>query len=323
MRAIEVSSFGGAEVLEPVERERPEPDPEEVLLAVEAAGVNFADIHQRLGLYRGGPSPPFVPGFEVAGRIHSTGEDVDLDPGERVAAMPSGGGYAEYVTVDARSVFPVPDELSFEEAAGVQVHFLTAHGCLFDRGRLSADERVLIHAAAGGVGSAGVQLAKAEGAEVFGTASSPRKLEHAAELGCDHPINYEETDFSEVILEKTDGDGVDLVVDGVGGEAFEGGLDALAPYGRLIAMGVASGQVPSVAVTDLLYDNLEVIGYHLGNTVRLDPGRALAPLSEILEGVAAGDLTVHIGAEFPLEEATDAHRHIESRESLGKVILIP
>lgn len=323
MRAVAISEYGDPDVLDVIDRDRPSPDAGELLIEVDAAGINFADLQQRMGTYVGGPEPPFVPGFEVAGRVVEAGDGVSIPEGTTVAGTCKGGGYAEYAIADARSVFPVPTGLSAAEAAGVTVHFLTAHGCLFDRGGLESGERVLIHAAAGGVGSAAVQLAATAGAEVFGTASSEEKLEHIRSLGCDHAINYEQTDFADEIATVTDGDGIDLIIDGVGGDVFRSSMDALAHFGRLVTMGIATHDPASASSLDLLYNNQQVIGFHLGNTIARDPERALAPLSVLLERLAGGELEVVIGREYPLEQAAEAHRWIESRSSIGKVILTP
>lgn len=323
MRAIEVTEVGGPEVLEVVDLERPEPGPGEVRIDVAAAGINFADIQQRRGHYPGGPTPPFVPGFEAAGRIDAVGDDVSLEPGQRVVATTTSGAYAEAVTADVRSVVPIPEDLSFEAAAGFPVQFLTAHNCLFEWGGLESGERVLIHAAAGGVGTAAVQLAANADAEVFGTASTEAKLDLAADLGCDHPINYETEAFADEIARITDGEGVDLVLDGVGGDAFRESLDVLAHFGRVVAIGVASGDPPGVRTPDLLFQNHSVIGFHLGNAIARDPGLALAPMTELVAGLTEGDIEVVVGHRYPLEQAASAHRLIEGRSSQGKVILRP
>lgn len=323
MRAVEVTEFGGPEGLIPTEKERPTPESGELLIEVTAAGINFADIQQRMGLYPGGPEPPFVPGFEVAGHVTAVGEDCDVEVGDRVAGLSNVGGYAEFTVGDAATVIEIPDDLDTAEAAAVPVQFLTAHGCLFDRGGLEADENVLIHAAAGGVGSAAVQLAASTGATVFGTASTQEKLDHVASLGCDHPINYEESDFAEEIEEITDGAGIDLVIDGVGGDAFRDSLDTLNHFGRIVTMGVASGNPAVAPTTSLLFSNQEVVGFHLGNTIARDPNRALEPLPELFERVTEGDLSVTIGGRYPLEDADQAHEFIESRQSRGKVLLEP
>ncbi|WP_293028140.1 NADPH:quinone oxidoreductase family protein [Natronococcus sp.] len=323
MKAIEVTEYGDSDELEVVDRDVPEPDAGEVRIEIEAAGINFADIMQRRGVYPGGPEAPYVPGMEAAGTIDATGEGVDLDEGDRVVAMLDRGGYAEYATANAQMLFPIPEGMSFEEAAGFPVQFLTAHSCLFEWGELEEGESVLIQAAAGGVGTAAVQLASNAGAEVFGTASSEEKLELAADLGCDHPIQYTETDFRETVEAETDGEGVDLVLESVGGDVFDRSLDAMAHFGRMVTFGVASGEPASAENRRLLFENKSVRGFHLGQAAMHDPSRIMQAVPELTEGLASGELEVIVGESFPLEEAADAHRYIEERKSSGKVLLKP
>jgi len=328
MDAILVPQYGESDVLEMGSRDQPDPGPGEVRLAVEAAGINFADIMQRRGHYPGGPEPPYVPGMEAAGTIDAVGEGVDGNDddgpvvGDRVVALLNGGAYAEYAIADAESLFPIPEGMSFEEAAGFPVQYLTAHSCLFGWGGLEAGESVLIQAAAGGVGTAAVQLASRAGATVFGTASTEEKLEVAADLGCDYPINYTETDFREPIAAETDS-GVDLVLESVGGDVFARSLDALAPLGRLVTFGVASGDPAAADTQRLLFENKSVIGFHLGQGMRVAPEKILAAVPDLLEGFASGDLEVIVGETFALENAAEAHEFIESRSSSGKVVLLP
>jgi NADPH2:quinone reductase len=322
MRAIEVGSYGDSEVIEPVEREPPEPGAGEVRIAVEAAGINFADIMQRRGHYHGGPAPPFVPGLEVAGTIDAVGDGVGREVGEAVVTMVDNGGYAEYAIADGSGLLPVPDGLSMEEAAGFPVQFLTARNCLHEWGELSEGESVLIHAAAGGVGTAAVQLAREAGAEVFGTASTAEKLDRVAQLGCDHPINYEQEDFVAAVKAETD-HGVDLVLDGVGGETTEQSLDALAHFGRMVVYGAASGMPGRLQTDTLLFGNYRVIGYHLGRALQLRPMEVLGAVPALSEMLSAGDLEVQFDRAFDLENAAQAHEYIESRQSIGKVVLAP
>jgi NADPH2:quinone reductase len=327
MQRVEVTEFGESDVLEVTDAEKPEPGPGQVRIEVEAAGVNFADIMQRRGDYVGGPEPTYVPGMEAAGTIDAVGEatasEGGPEEGSRVVAMTGQNGYAEYVLADADSLFEVPESMSFEAAAGFPVQFLTAHAVLHEWGGLEDGERVLIHAAAGGVGTAAVQLASAAGAEVFGTASTDEKLGLAERLGCDHPINYEETDFAEEIRAITDGKGVTLVLDGVGGETFARSLDALSHFGRIVAYGAASGEPGAVDTTRLLFENKSVLGFHLGNSLQRDPQRILAAVPKLQEMLVAGDLEVVVGETVPLEDAAEAHEAIENRETTGKVVLKP
>jgi len=322
MRAIEVTAYGDSEVIEPTEREQPEPEAGEVRIAVEAAGINFADIMQRRGHYHGGPAAPFVPGLEVAGTIDAVGKGVGHEVGEAVVTMVDNGGYAEYAIADASGLLPVPEGLSMEEAAGFPVQFLTARNCLHEWGDLSEGESVLIHAAAGGVGTAAVQLAREAGAEVFGTASTAEKLDRVTQLGCDHPINYEERDFVAAVQAETD-HGVDLVLDGVGGETTERSLDALAHFGRMVVYGAASGMPGRLQTDTLLFGNYRVVGYHLGRAIQLQPMRVLGAVPELTEMLAEGDLAVQFDRAFDLSETARAHEYIESRQSIGKVVLTP
>jgi NADPH2:quinone reductase len=323
MDAIEVSEFGSADVLEVVDKPVPEPDAHEVRIDVEAAGINFADIMQRRGHYTGGPDPRYVPGMEAAGTVDAVGEDAGLQVGDRVVAMLNGGGYAEYATANPQSIFPVPDGMSFEEAAGFPVQYLTAHNCLFGWGGLEDGDRVLLTAAAGGVGTAATQLAARAGAEVFGTASTQAKRDLAADLGCDHPIDYVEQDVAEEVMRRTDGEGVDLALDGIGSETTTKCLDALRDFGRMVTYGAASGKPGSIDTGRLLFENKEVYGYHLGRAMRERPQRVLDAVPDLQEGLQSGELSVIVGESFPLTDAGDAHRYIEDRKSAGKVVLSP
>lgn len=322
MRVIEAPAFGESDVLSTAERDVPEPGPEEVRIAVEAVGVNFADVMQRRDHYPGGPQPPYVPGLEAAGTIDEVGESADREVGERVVAM-TNAAYADYVTASVDALFDIPGEMGFEEAAGFPVQFLTAHNTLFEWGGLVEDERVLIHAAAGGVGTAATQLASRAGGEVFGTASSQEKHDLATELGLDHPINYTETDFAERVNDLTDGDGVDLVLDGVGGETTQQSLNCLTHFGRMVVYGAASGQPGQPDTSTLLFNNHTVLGYHLGQAMGRTPQRVLGAVPDLTEALASGELEVIVGETFPLEEAAEAHAYIENRESSGKVVLVP
>jgi NADPH2:quinone reductase len=339
MQRVEVTEFGDSDALTVTEAEKPEPGAVEVRVAVEAVGINFADIMQRRGHYVGGPEPTYVPGMEAAGTVDAVGESVDHEEGDRVVAMTGQNGYAEYVLADADSLFEVPEAMSFEAAAGFPIQFMTAHAVLHEWGGLAEDDRaataaeperasgraqrVLVHAAAGGVGTAAVQLASAAGAEVFGTASTEEKLELAERLGCDHPINYEKEDFREVVKAETGGEGVDIVLDGVGGETFAKSIDALSHFGRVVAYGAASGEPGEVDTTRLLFENESVEGFHLGNALQRDPQRILQSVPELQQMLAAGELEVVVGQTFPLEDAAAAHEAIENRETTGKVVLKP
>ncbi len=323
MKSLTVTEYGEADVLEVTEADRPEPADGEVLIEVRAAGVNFADIMQRRGHYHGGPEPPYTPGMEVAGVIAEVGDGVNREPGENVVSLVNGGGYAEFAVADARGLLAVPDGLEFAEAAGFPVQWLTAHNCLHEWGGLESGETVLIHAAAGGVGSAAVQLADEAGATVIGTASTDEKLSMAADLGMDHGIRYTEEDFVDRVDDITGGEGVDLVLDGIGGDTSDESLDALCSFGRMVSYGAAAGEPGRPNTADLLFGNNRIIGYHLGRAINEKPMRVMGAVPELTERLSEGVLEVQVGHTFELVEAAAAHRFIEDRKSSGKVVLLP
>jgi NADPH2:quinone reductase len=323
MEAVEVTEYGQSDSLNVVDRAKPTPNEGEVRIDIKAVGINFADIMQRRGNYVGGPTPPYIPGFEAAGTIDAIGPGVDRKEGERVVAQLGQGAYAEYTTAPEPALFDIPESISFEEAAGFPVQFLTAHNCLFERGDLEEGESVLIHAAAGGVGSAAVQLAREANAEIYATASTVSKLNLAERLGADQTINYTEVDFSEEVNALTNGEGVDLVLDAVGGETTTRSLECLSHFGRLVAYGAASGDPGEVETTSLLFNNFSILGYSLGQMIRRDPQRVLQAVPELESGLRNGTLEVIVGHTFPLKDAAEAHEFVEERKSQGKVVLNP
>jgi NADPH2:quinone reductase len=277
----------------------------------------------RRGLYVGGPKPPFIPGFEAAGMVAAVGEMVhSFEIGQRVVAMTGIGGYAQFACVPANRVMPIPDSVSFDEAAAFPAQFYTAYFCLHHCGRVGAGQSVLIHAAAGGVGTAAVQLAKIAGAEVYATASSQEKLDLAKKLGADHLINYRETDFLEFIRDKTRGKGVDVVLESVGGEVYEKSQQALATMGRLVIFGMASSHPGRTDVLDLLFRNKSVVGFHLGRYTADRKAMEEATLA-MLPLWQAGKIKPIVGRTFPLNQAAGAQNWITDRRSVGKVILKP
>ncbi|WP_226012023.1 quinone oxidoreductase family protein [Halomicrobium salinisoli] len=324
MRSIEVREYGPPDVLKPTESTEPTPSEGELCIDVAAAGLNFADVEKRRGRYPNGPEPTYVPGIEVSGTVVETGDDTAFEAGDDVAAFVEGGGYAERVVAPEETAFEVPDAISTRDAAGFPVQFLTAHNALFEWGGLEPGDRVLINAAAGGVGTAAVQIAAATpDVEVFGTASTPEKLALAERLGADHAINYTDASVSKRLRELTEREGVDLVLDGVGGEAFYESLDGLADFGRVVSYGMASGEVPSVSLPRLLFTNKSVVGYHLGHALSTRPERVKRAIPELRSLLAGSDVDVHVGETFALEAAASAHAALEDRESTGKVLLVP
>lgn len=324
MRAVAVPERGEEEVMEVADRSTPEPGPDEVRIDVRAAGVNFADVEQRRGTYRGGPEPPFVPGLEASGVVDAVGDRVDAwSKGDEVVCLLESGGYAERAVARADWTFPVPDDLDLATAGGVLVQAFTAHNALFLAGDLEADDAVLVHAAAGGVGSMAVQFAAVTGATVVATASTERKLSFAADCGADHLVNYEERDVASAVEAATDGTGVDLVLDGVGGDAFASGLDALAAGGTLVSYGVASGRVPTVATPRLLYHNRSVVGYHLLNGLRELPEEVLGATEHLFDLLARADVEATVTERAPLSEAAAVHAALANRDTRGRTVLVP
>lgn len=340
MQACVVRRYGPPEVFEWREWPDPVPGPGQVLIRVRAAGLNFADILARLGYYGGTPKPPFVPGLEVAGEVEKfvPGEKSgaeNFQPGERVAALTMFGGYAQLVAVPAAQVFHLPQNMTFEQAAAIPVNYLTAYHSLFEMGNLRAGDRALIHAAAGGVGVAAVQLCKARGITVFGTAGTA-KQDYLRSIGVEHPIDYTRQDFVEEVRRAAP-DGIELALDAVGGDSFTKSARCLGPCGRLIVYGMSTVVGPDGkrslwrAAKGLLQTrryhplpmidkNLAVIGVHIGR-MRGREAVLRREMQEILELYREGKIQPVVGKVFPLEQAADAHRFIHSRQNIGKVVL--
>ncbi|HEY8450120.1 MAG TPA: quinone oxidoreductase [Bacillota bacterium] len=325
MQAIVITRYGGPEVLELQEVPQPTPGEGEVLIRTEAVGVNFADIMLRKGRYHAGGKPPVIPGLDLAGTIVAVGPGVrGLEVGQRVAAFAGAGSYAEYAVAPAVLTWPVPVGIDIETAAAFPTVGITAYNLLTLAGRLEPGETVLVHAAAGGVGTTAVQLARLLGAgTVIGTVGDDAKVPLARELGCNHVINYRREDFAARVLELTGGRGADLILDAVAGPVFAASLTCLAPFGRLVVYGMASGEPGRVESPQLHPPSRAVIGYSSGTYRRLRP-EALRPAAEaVLAYLRQGLVRFVIGARFPLEQAAQAHELVESRQSTGKVLLLP
>ena len=315
MKAIRVNELGGADKLTLEEIEKPTPQADEVLIKVAAAGINYADTMMRAGNYLTKPPLPFTLGYEAAGTIESLGENVkNLQVGQRVLATTSSGGYAEFATAKANQVIPIPDELGFGESTALLVQGLTAFGLL--NGTKSGDS-ILVHAAAGGVGTLLVQLAKHKGLKVIGTASSEQKLHKVLELGADVAINYSDDDWTDEVLQATDGKGVNWIIEMVGGDIVGKNLKVLAKHGTMWVYGSASNQDFRVSVLSLMAKNHKVQGYWLMNE---SIENRIAFTKELLEHIKTGRLKIQI-TEFPLEKAREAHEAIEARKTTGKVVL--
>ena len=321
MKAVRIHEFGDLDVLKWDDIDRPTPRPSQVLIQVDSAGVNYADLMRRQGGYPG-PDLPSTLGLEAAGTIVEIGNDVSgLAIGQKVMGMGPQGN-AEYVAVNSNFVFPYPDQLDPIEAGGMPIVFLTAYHILKTRGGLQEGNTVLIQAGASGVGTVATQLAKAWGAKVITTASSEGKLELSKSLGSDITINYSEKDFESEINNITEGKGVDLVLECVGGEVLEKSVRCLSSYGRLVSYGNASGVPANLPSTDITSANRTVIGFSMGRSPvgSLDHQSAM---EELFPMITNGKVKLIVDSVLPMSNVADAHKHLANRGTLGKVIMTP
>jgi len=338
MRQVVTTRNGGVEVLEVQTAPDPKPGPGEVVINVRAAGLNFADILARQGLYPDGPKKPCVMGYEVAGVVGEVGEGVDRGLlGKPVVAMTRFRGQSEKVVVGANQVFERPEALSFEQAAAIPVNYLTAYALLVAMGGLRSSESVLIHNAGGGVGLAALDIAKKIGATTYGTAS-PGKHEFLRERGLDHPIDYRNQDWLPVLMQLTNGRGVELVIDPIGGDHWKKSYAALRTTGRLGMFGVSTAsanglkgklklvkaavQMPRFHPLGLMNKNRGVFGLNLGHMWH-EPEKVAQWVQAIMAGVSEGWIRPHVDKAFPFDQAGDAHSYMESRKNTGKVVLLP
>ncbi|MCG8416984.1 MAG: zinc-binding dehydrogenase [Proteobacteria bacterium] len=338
MRQVWIPRKGSPDVLEV--REAPDPTARagDVLIRVSACGINFADILARMGLYPDAPRLPAVVGYEISGVVEGLGRGVTgLGIGQRVIGMTRFGGYSDVVAVPEVQVIPISDAISFEKAAAVPVNYLTAWLMLIKLGNLAEGERILIHAAGGGVGQAAVQLARWRGAEIYGTAS-PDKHERLREAGVDHCIDYRSNDFEEEIARLTDGQGVHLVIDAVGGTSFKKSYRSLTPMGRLFLFGISSFapstsrsiitalrgflSLPTFKPIPLMNENRGVFGVNLGHLWNL-ADQLSSMLGEVCGLIDQGVLDPVVDTAFPFTRAAEAHAFIQDRKNFGKVLLTP
>ena len=323
MKAIVFGETGGPEVLTLAEVPTPEVRPGMVLIRVHAIGVNFADTRFRQGTYVVKPKLPDTPGMEAAGVVEAVGEGVTgVRTGARVGAF-TVKSYAEYCQAPESMVIALPDAVSFVEGAAFPIQVLTAYHMLHTADAVGPGRTVVVHSAAGGVGLAAVQLAKAAGARVFGTVSSDAKRALVVEHGADAVINYATTKFADEVLRLTEGRGADLILDAVGKPTFDEGLRCLAPFGHLILYGRAGGPTDPLNVATLSPKSLKVSGFMVPTVTRGFPDKTRESAARCFDLMREGRLRLHIGRTFPLSAAADAHRYLESRQSTGKLILLP
>lgn len=339
MKAVWIPRYGKPDVLELREAADPTPGPGQVRIRVHASGINFAEIMARQGLYQDAPPPPMVVGYEVAGVIDALGEGADeRHEGQRVLAMTRFGGYADTVCVDASQTYVLPEGMSFEEGAALPVTYLTAYHMLFNVFRVRSGDHVLIHQAAGGVGTAASQLCRSVGGvTTYGTASSA-KHEYVRSNGCDHPIDYHSVDYVDEVRRLTDGRGVHAVLDALGGDDWKKGYGLLRPGGLLMPFGWANmakfgkrrmthvvGQLtrmPWWTPMKLMHENKGVAGVNMGHLwdekeLMRDAFTALLGLYE------RGQIKPHVDRAFPMAQASEAHAYIEAGQNVGKVLLVP
>jgi NADPH2:quinone reductase len=324
VRAIVVDRFMEPAELEVSEAPEPNLAPGTLALRVRAAGCNFFDILMVQGNYQLEPPFPFVPGAEVAGVVEAVGEGVaGFAAGDPVLASSGLGGFAERAVVPARGVHRLPDGMSFEEGASFPIVYPTAYAGLVHRGRLRAGETLLVHAAAGGVGLAAVQIGKALGARVIATAGGADKLEVARRAGAEVWIDYRREDFAARVKEATGGAGADVIYDSVGGDVFEQSLKCIAWNGRLVVIGFASGAIPKVAANRILLKNIEVTGLHWGAWAQHQPESIPGVFDALFDLYRAGEIRPVVFRVYPLAEAARALVDLASRRTFGKVVLVP
>jgi NADPH:quinone reductase len=304
----------------------PVPGPGQVAVRVEACALNFPDVLLLQGKYQEKPPLPITPGLEVGGVVEELGDDVDdgLTPGTRVLALPAlGGGLAERVVVPAEAVLPVPDSFPSDEAAALHVTYQTSHIALHRRAGLQPGEVLLVHAGAGGVGSAAIQLGRAAGARVIATAGGPDKVEVCRELGAELAIDYRSEDFVAVVKEHTDGRGADVIYDPVGGDVFDRSRRCIAWEGRLLVIGFTSGRLPEVPANHVLLKNYSVVGVHWAQYNRHEPSLIASTHAELVRLHGEGAIRPLIGRRVPMADAPQALADLFGRRTVGKVVVLP
>ncbi|MBP2312000.1 NAD(P)H-quinone oxidoreductase [Azospirillum soli] len=323
MTCVEIAAPGGPEVLRPVQRTAPIPGPGEVLIAVEAAGVNRPDLLQRQGRYDPPPGASDLPGLEVAGRVVALGEGVtEWAADDAVCALLAGGGYAQYCVAPAAQVLPVPKGFGMVEAAALPETFFTVWTNVFERGALKSGETLLVHGGSSGIGTTAIQLAKAFGATVFTTAGNADKCRACEELGADRAIDYKTEDFVGVIKEATGGRGVDVVLDMVGGDYVARDIEIMAPDGRHVSIAFLQGPKVSLNLFPVMTKRLTLTGSTLRARSVEEKGRIARALREkVWPLLEAGKVKPVIHQTFPLGQAAEAHRLMETSTHIGKIVL--
>lgn len=323
MKAIICKTFGKPEELVWEDVPSPAMGAGDVRVRVRACGINFADTLIIQGLYQVKPPLPFIPGMEIAGEVMEVGEKVrHLRLGDRVMAITSIGGLAEEVVVPAGLVLPMPEKMTWADAAAFAIAYGTSHLALSHRANLRAGETLLVHGAAGGVGLTAVEIGKLMGATIIATASTAEKLEVARQHGADHLINYREENFIERVKAITGGKGADVIYDPVGGDVFDQSLRCIAWEGRLLVIGFASGRIPQAPANLALVKNCSIVGVYWGNYSLKDPATLLHSLQTLLNWYSEGQIKPHIAYQFPLAQTAEAMNVLLRREAVGKVVVM-
>ena len=307
------------------EVEKPTPENGNVLIKVEAAALNFFDILLCQGKYQEKPPLPFTPGAEISGTIGATAEGSRFKPGQRVMATPSlpNGGLSEYVLVDENNVYAIPESMDWEDACAMFITYQTTYYALYHRANLKEGEVLLVHAGAGGVGSAAIQLGKAVGAKVIATAGGSEKVDVCRKLGADVVIDYRSEDFVDIVKKETDGKGADVIYDPVGGDTFDRSRKCIAFDGRILVIGFASGRIPEAPANHALIKNYSIVGVHWGLFARLYPQAVVDHHEHLMKLYEEGEIDPLIYRVFPFEEVPEALDMLGSRKTWGKLIVKP
>jgi NADPH:quinone reductase len=324
MRAWQVNAWGEPDQMEWAEVAVPEPGAGQVRIRNRAAALNFFDVLQIQGKYQVRSPFPFIPGAEIAGEIDAIGSGVSQwEPGDRVLAMPMGSGFAEQILVSASRVFAIPRGMDWAQAAALPVVYHTSYYALKERAYLQSGEWLLVHAGASGTGMSAIQLGRAFGAHVIATAGAPEKLEFALRQGAQHALDYRDGSWPDEVKRITAGRGADVIYDPVGGDVFELSTKCIAPKGRLLIVGFASGRIPSIAANRILFKEISVTGAYWGGHVQANPaviGETHAALERLW---TEGNIRPEVSQTYPLSQAPQALHDLAARKILGKAVLLP
>ena len=321
MKAVVCTKIGDPNLLEIKEIETPKPSKNEVLVKVQAAGVNFPDALMVQGKYQIVMDPPFTPGNEVCGYVEETGDDVDLKIGTKVIALPPIGGFSEYVSVDKNLVIPVSEKVNAMAGASLPINYGTCYYALKRRANIQKDESLLVLGASGGIGTATIQLAKIMGVKTICAVGSDEKAEYVVSLGADEIIRYDQVELKETVKELTDGKGVDVVMDPVGGEVTEQALRATAWNGRLLVIGFTDGNIPKIPLNLTLVKGVSIVGVWWGRWTTTSPEETAEDFKELIEFIEKDELIIKPKNVHPIEETSLALENFLSRKNIGKTVI--